>query len=145
MPVLRETVVDASVAVKWVLREPGRSEALEWLDDYQEGRIALIAPELLLVEAGNVLSKHYRRKKLTSRQARAGFQFVDEYAPTLMPLGPLVPPAMELSLAHQIPLYDCLYLALAIERGCDLITADRRLFSATAQAYPLVQLLDERV
>jgi hypothetical protein len=33
-------------------------------------------------------------------------------------------------MAHRWPVYDCLYLALALEQRCDLITADERFFNA---------------
>jgi predicted nucleic acid-binding protein len=43
-------VIDASVAVKWVVREPDSDAADALLDD-----IELIAPVLWLAEAANVL------------------------------------------------------------------------------------------
>jgi predicted nucleic acid-binding protein len=42
-----------------------------------------------------------------------------------------------------LTLYDCLYLALAIERGCSLFTADERFFMATSVAYPFVRRIGE--
>jgi len=36
--------------------------------------------------------------------------------------------ALDLALNNQMSLWDCVYLALAIEHDCPLITADRRLF-----------------
>lgn len=37
--------------------------------------------------------------------------------------------------------YDALYLALAQERNCDLITADERFFNALRSHFPQLQLL----
>ena len=43
-------VVDASVAAKWILNEPDRSAALEYLVEYREGGCDLAAPRLLVSE-----------------------------------------------------------------------------------------------
>jgi predicted nucleic acid-binding protein len=42
----------------------------------------------------------------------------------------LLPRALQLSLDHQLSLWDCVYLALALEHACPVVTADRRLFRA---------------
>ncbi len=135
------TVIDASVVVKWVLPEDGRSEALKWLDAYEAGQLTLIAPSLLLAEVGNVLSKRCRRKQITAAQARQAFRHIEMRAPVAVEIDESAPSAFELSLVHRIPIYDCLYVALAIGRGCELITADRRLYHATSAAYSFVKLL----
>ena len=62
-------VIDASVAVKWLLPEDGREEALRLQDLYQDEKIDLIAPSLLGVEVANVLWKRARRGDLTSAAA----------------------------------------------------------------------------
>ena len=41
-------VVDASVAVKWLLPEPGREAALELQDRYEDEQLDLLAPYLLV-------------------------------------------------------------------------------------------------
>ena len=43
-------VVDASVAVKWVLNEPGREPALRLVESQQSSTLSLTAPSLLLAE-----------------------------------------------------------------------------------------------
>lgn len=138
-------VVDSSVAVKWVMREPGREEALRWLDRYESGQLSLIAPSLLLSEVASVLGNRHRRKQLTREEVRQAFQLFEVCCPILVEDRRYVPSALELSMAHWIALYDGLYLALAIERGCELITADKRFHAATASAYPFVRLLGDSV
>jgi predicted nucleic acid-binding protein len=44
-------VIDASVAIKWVIDEPGTKEALSLL------KHRLYAPDLLVAECGNILWK----------------------------------------------------------------------------------------
>jgi len=40
----RSLVVDASVALKWVITEPGTEEAASLLDEMAAGAVALLAP-----------------------------------------------------------------------------------------------------
>jgi predicted nucleic acid-binding protein len=116
-------VIDASVALKWVLDEPGGAEAEALLDQ------ALIAPGLWLIEAANALCKRAGRGEISP----------DEAAERLQALlnAPVATPRTEddlasaLSLANQLahPVYDCLYLALAIREDTQVVTADTRFFA----------------
>ena len=57
-------VVDASVAVKWVLDEPDSAAAVALRDE------ELIAPVLWLAEASNVLWRRVRISEVTADEAR---------------------------------------------------------------------------
>ncbi len=50
-------VVDCSVAAKWILPEPDSEHALQWLEKWEAGEVALIAPDLLLAEFAR-LARH---------------------------------------------------------------------------------------
>jgi len=134
-------VVDATVAVKWVLPEPGHLAATCLLDDYQEGKLDLMAPYLLITETGNVLRKRVQRGDLTGVAARQCFQYLLLNSPILLDSPGVNVSALELSLAHGRSVYDCLYLAWAPEQRCDLVTADERFFGAMRPAFPCVRLL----
>ena len=134
-------VVDASVAVKWILPEDGHEEAVLLQDQYQEEKIDLIAPTLLIAEVANVLWKRARRGDLTVHDAQHCFQGFLRDSPILMESSAMEASALALALAHGRPVYDCLYLALALEHRCDLITADERFFRAMNTALPCIRLL----
>ena len=134
-------VLDCSVAAKWVLPEPDRPLARGLLDRYVAGEISLIAPDLLLVEVASLLAKCHRRKQISADQAREAFEFMSKSAPQLFDTRPRLSRALDLSLRHQMSLWDCVYLALAVERGCPFLTADRRLFRAGAGRHPSIQLV----
>ena len=134
-------VLDCSVAAKWVLPEPDRPLARGLLDRYVAGEISLIAPDLLLVEVASLLAKRCRRKQLVADQAREAFDFMSRSAPQLFDTRPLLSRALDLSLRYQMSLWDCVYLALALERGCPFLTADRRLFRAGTGRHPALQLI----
>lgn len=138
-----QLVVDASVVLKWVLQEPGRDAALKLLDGFEERTVHLFAPRVLLHEVGSALSKRCRRKQLTAIQTRAAWQFVDIRRPMLVENEDQLNGALELSIAHNISFWDSLYLALAINLRCELITADARFYRAVRPHYPFFKLIGQ--
>jgi predicted nucleic acid-binding protein len=48
-----------------------------------------------------------------------------------------------LAIEHKRSVYDCEYLALALDGSCDLITADRRFYNALHPSFSCVRLLPE--
>ncbi len=132
-------VVDASVAIKWAIPEQGQTKSLELLNASLENRLDLLAPKLWLSEIASVLSKQCRRKLLTQDQALRAFVILNASPVSL--IDDDIPAALQLSLQHAISLWDAVYLALAIERRCDFLTFDERLYRATSRIYPYVRLL----
>lgn len=122
-------IVDASVAVKWLVDEPDRQAAQNLLDSDER----LVAPDFLIVEAGNVLWKKMRRGELTVQQAIAGVRELPTYFEQLARSTPLVPRAVAIATQISHPVYDCVYLACAERFEVPLVTADAR-FASTARA-----------
>jgi predicted nucleic acid-binding protein len=117
-------VVDASVAVKWILPESGSSAAaaLRELND------DLSAPSLIAVEVGNELWKAVRRGSVTrSEAALISLQ-------SLIPIEELRVRALTLAIELRHPIYDCFYLALAQRENALLVTADEAMFTAARKA-----------
>src|SRR5262249_39344010 len=134
-------VVDCSVAAKWILPEPGQEAALSWLERYIAGEVLLIAPDILFAEFASLLAKHQRRKKLTTGQARDAFHFMTKLSPRLIHTGPRLASALDLSLESHLSLWDCVYLALALENDCSVLTADARLWRGGTASRAPVRLL----
>lgn len=123
-------VVDASVAVKWLLIEEGRPAAMALL----AGGQPLIAPELVIAEAANVLWKVARRGADPAAM-REGMRRLPSLFDRLVPMRGLEAAALDLAIAHGHAAYDCFYVALALREGAPLLTADARLatrFAGTA-------------
>jgi predicted nucleic acid-binding protein len=120
-------VVDASVAVKWVVDEPDSQMAAALL----ERPIGWIAPRLMLVEAAATLRRKVVQREIRATSAAASLGAllgaVREGAIQLVEDEQLVDTALLLAieLGHKVP--DCVYLALAEREGCSLCTADRPL------------------
>jgi predicted nucleic acid-binding protein len=123
-------IVDASVAVKWIVAEPLREEALDLL-----GQNDLVAPELLLAEVRNALVNRVRRRLSTIEQARTAARAFRAIPLLLERTSDQLEQAFDLALALEHPIYDCIYLALALGRGLSLVSADRRLIEV-AQRVP---------
>jgi predicted nucleic acid-binding protein len=135
-------VVDCSVAAKWVLHEAGHVQALRLLEEEKSGSLVLIAPDLLLTEFASLITKRVRRKHMSAAQAIDAFRRFEEAVPALFETRPLVEAALHLAVNGQLSLWDAVYLALAVEHNCPLITADRRLFRSGASRHPAIRLLE---
>ena len=138
-------VVDASVAVKWLLPEPGQEAALELQDRYENEQLDLLAPYLLVSEVGNVLWKRAARGDLAPAAARRCFEQFLLDCPILLDSPVVSLAALELARAHQRSYYDCLYLAWALEYRCDLVTADEKFIRVLGRAYSCVRSLDDLI
>jgi predicted nucleic acid-binding protein len=121
------TVVDASVAAKWYFPESGQASAASLLADQNDGRRELIAPDLIELELANVLWKKVRLRECSEENAHEVLALWDSDRPRLVASRWLVERALELGLRLDHPIYDCLYVAAAIEYGAALATADRQL------------------
>jgi predicted nucleic acid-binding protein len=124
-------VIDASVALKWVLNEPGTDAADALLDE------DLIAPSLWLLEAANVLWRLSRHGEISVDAAKARLaELCNAPVATGAPEGDL-PAAADLANTLGHPVYDCLYLAMAIRENTYVVTADRRFHAAVDKATSL--------
>jgi predicted nucleic acid-binding protein len=121
-------VVDASVAIKWLVPEDGWSIARELYTAF-----SLSAPELICAECANILWKKHRRKEISQSEVFEAVAKIIEFDVDLVSLRDLTRQASDLSLYLDHPAYDCFYLALAIAEDCRLVTADDRFLRVLAQ------------
>lgn len=129
-------VVDASVAVKWLIAEPHSREARQLLAP----SIVLHAPDFILTEVANVIWKKSRRKEILSPHP-----YIDELANLadaieLRHSTELLLNAATLSIHIDHPVYDCLYLACAEVCAAPLVTTDQRLAQRAKETYPAVDV-----
>ena len=122
-------VLDASVAVRWLVAEHGSDEAAVLL-----GRpVGWLAPRLMLTEAAGALRRKTAGGELDATQAAQALDIlIDGAEGGLIHIADdetLVASALMLAigLKHRVP--DCMYLALAEREGAALATADARLAS----------------
>jgi predicted nucleic acid-binding protein len=127
-------VLDASVALKWYVPEVHSDRALQVLESYQAGNLALHVPDLFLAEAGNILWKKVRRGELLERDMEEISRALLSVPKTVYPTELLLPAALKLAHALDTTVYDSLYLALAGLLDCPLITADQKLWRAVSRS-----------
>jgi predicted nucleic acid-binding protein len=136
----RNVVLDASVAAKWFLPragEPLAEEALALLRRYADGEIELIVPDLFWAEFGNVLWKAVRMGRVLEKAAvEALTDMLKARLPTVSGQE-LAEDALAIALSTGRPVYDAMYVALAVQKDSTLITADERLVNALATRWPV--------
>lgn len=127
-------VVDASLAVKWFLPEPGSADAALVLEQYPG---AIVGPDLLGIE---VCATFVRGANMVKSNRADALNALGKFR-TMIDDGIIglrrttiaqqdMAARQAIDLGH--PLKDCIYLALAMELNCPLVTCDAR-FAAKAK------------
>jgi len=119
-------IIDASVAVRWVVDLPHQQEARSLLTF----RNRLLAPDFLHAEVGNALTKLIRGKAVSHADGMEAYEDFFRAPVHVLPARPLAHQAMKLALKSGQSLYDCLYLSLAISETGLFATADGRFWKA---------------
>lgn len=134
-------VVDATIAAKWYLHEPGSAEAAALLTS----AVLLIAPALIRIEVTGAILRRYGEGKLSQNLASQACDLWDNDlangAIRLVPDDALITPARAIAFQIRHALQDCLYLAAATEtRATSLVTADAAFHARAAPAFPFIDL-----
>ncbi len=122
-------VVDASVAVKWLVVEEDTDIAQELTTRGQE----LHAPRLMASEVANALWRKARMGEIDRRTAGILLANVPDMPVRWGADETVSADAGRLALAFDRPIYDCVYLALAHRIGAVMLTADLRFANSLAQ------------
>jgi predicted nucleic acid-binding protein len=121
-------VVDASVALKWVLNEPDKDAADALMRD------ELLAPDLLRIEAANALWAFQRRGGMTADEVQDRLALLVASPVRFASHAQDVDQALSIACRLSHPVYDCVYLALAMREQATMVTADKRFLAAVAAA-----------
>ena len=136
-------VVDASVAGKWLLPgppEPLQQEAVSLLRQLADGQVRLMVPDFFWIEVANILWKAIRTGRCTRSTAEMALSALRRHELTTLPVLPLVDSAFDKAIAFGRSVYDSIYLALALETGGKLVTADEKLVNAVGARLPIIWL-----
>lgn len=121
-------VVDASVAVKWLVDEDGSKAANDLFGHVTD----LHAPHLLVSEVANALWRKARLGEIERSDAGAFASSMAQMPVTWTDDELICGDAARLAISLDRPVYDCMYLALAHRLDARLVTADVRFANALA-------------
>lgn len=141
-----QVIVDASLVFKSLVREELTDETLALLRSWENQKIRLAAPYLMLAEVTNTLHRRVVGGSLTVEAASHLLDNLLSMNIELYETDRLHHRALKLaSQFRQGAAYDSHYLALAETLGCHLWTADQRLQRATGPLAPKVHWIGELV
>lgn len=123
-------VVDASVALLWLVDMPSSKRAERLLDSEEP----LVAPDLIVPELTNAVWKSVAFAELSPDDARDAIGSINRYFSDIVPTYPFRMRALSIAIELKHPAYDCFYLALAEHLSCNVITADERLIKRCANS-----------
>jgi predicted nucleic acid-binding protein len=132
-------VIDASVAVKWFVREDGHNQAFA----LSQAALELAAPDRLFLEVANVLRRKTKQGEIVHEHAALALEQLPGLIRTVVPSVSLLQDAFALAQQLDHSVYDCAYLACARLLDADLLTADERFSGKAARAGhgPRIQVL----
>lgn len=130
-------ILDASVAVRWVIPGPLTPRALQLRDEYLRKVHDPLAPDIFPGETASALTKAERQKSIRVGQAAQLYASIATAWPSFQSYLPLAARAIEVSSQTRSAFYDCLYVALAEREGCAMVTADDRLLKNLKGRFPL--------
>jgi predicted nucleic acid-binding protein len=122
-------IVDASVALKWLVIEDDSQTALKVRAEHD-----LIAPDLMLIECRNALLNKVRRRELDVAGAKRIENAMYDLNSMTVPAGEFLSGAFSAALELHEPIYDCIYLAAAIATDRILMTADANFVRVVARS-----------
>ncbi len=128
-------VVDASIAIKWVLREDDSHVAQSLLSEWIKEQVVILVPTLLPYEVTNILYRKARQGEINFDRAKLGITKILRTGLEIADLEDLDSAinirAMELAEKFNLPAaYDAHYLALAEGESYNLWTADTRMWNS---------------
>lgn len=136
-----KSILDASVVIKWFVKEQDRDKAITYLTAFQNNEVVLIFPSLLFYELGNVLIKKKATMSLID-EIMVKFQQLNLLGLEIQDTGLLsFRQIYQNSIEYSLTFYDAAYLTLMQEERCEFVTADRKLFEKVHKNLRGVKLL----
>ena len=131
-------ILDSSVGVKWVITENYSDKADALRADFLNAIHELLSPDVFPVEVAHALTRAERQGRVPVGKAKDLLGDILTTPPQFHSYQSLLGRAVEISSNMRIGVYDCLYVALAEQEGCELVTADDRLVNNLQNQFPFV-------
>ena len=140
-------VVDANIAIKWVLIETDSEIAKAILAEWKKKKMVIYVPTLLTYEVTNILYREVRAGRITSQTAIDGINMIlRAVSPVYSRISALNLRALDLAKHFGLPAtYDTHYLALAERKDCSFWTADARIWRVVKDQFDWVHWIGDYV
>ena len=137
-----KVVVDASLALRWVLKDEKEARVDDLLCQWATSLTQMLVPPLFLSEITNALYLSVRRHRLTLEEARLALVTIMQVGLEMTEPAGLYPRSLDLAAEYELTnAYDAQYMALAEIEGCELWTADERLVRAVKPSPSWLRLI----
>ena len=129
---MTKLVIDASVVLKWFLRDEKYGErALDLLDRFVRGELDLAAPSLMVYEVINGLVIARRKGRIAEEKVLSSISGFLNLGITFVDVAGLEARVLHFCRVYDRSAYDASYLAVAEQESIALITGDERLYNST--------------
>lgn len=126
---MRVYVLDASVAIRFLLIEDLSEKAERVLEDFLMGELDLLSPELIIYEVGNTLWKSVKKGFIGLDEALDKFSyFLELGVPSITFKDEDYRKVLELGVKNDMTYYDSIYVWSCLKVGGTLLTADDILY-----------------
>ena len=127
------SVLDSSVVLKWFVDEVDSGLAIHLRDEYVEGLREIIIPDLLLYEISNALRYN---TNFTIKEIKDSIDsIIDLEIEIVTPTKYLIHRSIEIARTDNITCYDAVFIALAVDIGDHVITADKKFHNSLSKEY----------
>lgn len=125
---MKKYVIDTSALLRLYLPDgPLAVHSEEAMEGAHSGDVVICAPDLLWAETAQVLLKKERLRLLTLEETHRIQKEISALPIDFVSHKELINLAGELARAHNLSVYDALFLALAQKLRCPLLTCDEKL------------------
>jgi predicted nucleic acid-binding protein len=134
-----KVVIDSSAAFKWVVAEKDSDKAIQLREEYRNGIHELVSPDIFAAEIANALLVAERRGRINPGEFSlllADMLTTTPHLEATIPLLPLVEPIVN---SFRVSIYDALYVALAQQEQCEMVTDDMKLINSLKKHYPFIR------
>ncbi|HEX6898128.1 MAG TPA: type II toxin-antitoxin system VapC family toxin [Thermoanaerobaculia bacterium] len=133
-------VLDTNVVVKWFFQEEGSDRAQIFLEELERGEGRVIVPSSIFHEASNVFWTK-RRLGVTEENAQRLWRELIRLPLEVVNGFDFLPQAMTFSFHYDVSPYDAVFVVVARNMDCDLITDDHVLWEKVQSSCAWVKLL----
>lgn len=138
-----DVVVDASIAVKWVIAEEGSQDARVLLGSWIAAGVQPVAPSWFICEVANILHRKALSDDLSFADAMDAYDDLLFFVTILSEN--IADGKRAIHIARQTAQrqsYDAQYLALAERLGTEYWTDDRRFAASASVSFPQVRKME---